>query len=91
MGWGNGVATDGKKIGYNVLAKCEHPGCEKDIDRGLAFACGDNHEGGEDYCDGYFCYEHLLMTLAGQRCPECARLVPEDEEDDGKPQRRPHP
>lgn len=49
----------GKRFGgYGVPAICEHPDCEKEIDRGMAHACG-----GEPFseigCDRYFCSEHL--------------------------------
>lgn len=59
MSWAFGQNSQGKTIGYSVRAVCEHPGCEKQIDRGLSFACGGEHE--DDYfcCDGYFCGEHL--------------------------------
>ena len=78
MGWGNGISMSGRDIGYNIKAKCEEFGCAKDIDRGLAYACGDNHEAGEDYCEGYFCYDHLMITPKGQRCPTCAIKIDEE-------------
>ena len=78
MGWSYGKSMSGREIGYAVRAECEHEGCHAKIDRGLAFACGDNHEAGEDYCEGYFCYEHLMMTTKGQRCPDCAKLVSDE-------------
>ena len=43
MGWSYGENMDGKEIGYSVEASCEHPGCDKKIDRGLAYACGGDH------------------------------------------------
>lgn len=61
MGWAYGELPSGKKVGYSVLAKCEHPGCEKEIDRGLSYACGDMHGMDEISCDGYFCETHLFM------------------------------
>ena len=27
---------DGMERGYGVVAKCDHPGCDAEIDRGLA-------------------------------------------------------
>jgi hypothetical protein len=36
MGWSHGI-VEGKHVGYAVRAKCEHPGCKKRIDRGLAY------------------------------------------------------
>lgn len=59
MGWGYGVLPVGKEIGYSVAATCEHPGCTAKIDRGLSYACGDDHGENEISCDGYFCPEHL--------------------------------
>ena len=47
--------------GYGVPAYCEHPDCNKEIDRGVSYACG-----GEPYsehgCDRYFCESHLYYT-----------------------------
>ena len=31
---------NGRDQGYGVPAKCDHPGCDADIDRGIAYACG---------------------------------------------------
>jgi hypothetical protein len=73
MGWANcGEDSAGRPIGYAFAATCDHPGCDKEIDRGLAYACGGMHGegclGGEDdidweasypSCEKYFCYEHL--------------------------------
>jgi len=47
--------------GYGVPSYCEHPDCNEEIDRGMAYACG-----GEPYsevgCDMYFCHKHLQYT-----------------------------
>lgn len=72
MGWEVGVNAEGREIGYAVGALCDLPECEKRIDRGLAFVCGGEHDGGEHGCGGYFCYEHLYMTKYGQLCKNCA-------------------
>lgn len=72
----------GKRFGgYGVPAICEHPGCNKEIDRGMAYACG-----GEPFselgCDRYFCGKHLeyheFNTGYGSReglsvCKRCAQ------------------
>lgn len=61
MGWGNcGTDSKGRPIGYNFPAVCDEPGCEVEIDRGLAFACGGMHgeDGSVGYCEGYFCEAH---------------------------------
>src|SRR5690349_20997545 len=71
MGWGNcGTDSRGRPIGYCHAARCDHPGCSKRIDRGLAYACGGMHgttpvggddslDGFDECCEGYFCSEHL--------------------------------
>lgn len=78
MGWSYGKNMDGKEVGYSVQAVCEQPDCDAKIDRGLAYACGDDHGGGDGFCDGYFCYRHLSLTSAGQRCPRCESLLLEE-------------
>ena len=90
MGWANcGIDSQGRPIGYAFEATCDDEGCTTEIDRGLAYACGAMH--GEDVwsCDGYFCYEHLLITELpdgsyAQLCPLCSDHVNQswpDEED----------
>jgi hypothetical protein len=72
----------GKRFGgYGVPAYCEHPGCNKEIDRGMSYACG-----GEPFsdlgCDRYFCEDHKhyheFNTGNGYRegaevCEQCAK------------------
>ena len=64
---------DGMERGYGVVAKCDHPGCDAEIDRGLAYLCYS--------CTGYFCEEHRTYgdtefeCFAGdsrQACKQCA-------------------
>lgn len=43
--------------GYGVPAVCEHPDCNKEIDRGISFACG-GEPFSEHGCDRYFCEKH---------------------------------
>jgi hypothetical protein len=44
MGWGNcGFDKQGRPIGYVHEAYCDHPGCNKKIDRGLSYVCGTMH------------------------------------------------
>ena len=75
MGWADcGVDSKGRPIGYAFQATCDHEGCEEKIDRGLAYACGDNHLGGDGYCEGYFCYRHLLAGEFVFVCHECYEL-----------------
>ena len=69
MGYGYYVIGD-KECGYMVDAVCEEPGCDTQINRGLAYACG-GEPGEVDWsCDGYFCYEHLIFPDIPY-CGEC--------------------
>ena len=43
--------------GYGVPSLCEHPECNKEIDRGISFACG-GEPFSEHGCDRYFCENH---------------------------------
>lgn len=96
MGWGNcGTDSKGRSIGYCHEAVCDHPGCDKEIDRGLAYACGSMHGteilGGEytgSSCEKYFCYAHLEMywdesedIYLGTFCEECGPVIVEDYKD----------
>ncbi|MFH8751100.1 hypothetical protein ACH4GK_31835 [Streptomyces rimosus] len=69
------IYRDGEKIqaGYSVEAVCEEPGCEEQIDRGLAYLCGETPGGDEGGCGGYFCGEHLYMAHEGQHGERCIR------------------
>lgn len=76
MGWavGHDSRWGGRDIGYGVVAFCDHPGCGKEIDRGLGHVCGEQPYGGERGCGLYFCGEHLNMTAidgANQLCSRC--------------------
>ena len=60
MGWSIGYdMTWHRDIGYGVPATCDHPGCGKEIDRGLAYLC----EG----CGLFFCEPHG----GGSECERC--------------------
>lgn len=66
MGWSIGYDTNWKRdIGYGVPAKCDHPGCDADIDRGLAYVCGGEAYGGDLGCGLYFCEKHRHYGPAG--------------------------
>lgn len=94
MGWGScGKDSRGRNIGYMHAARCDHPGCNKKIDRGLAYACGGMHgDCGGSACEGYFCADHLYFaeTLPGssaesdlrqsQVCAECLGFLRENGE-----------
>lgn len=65
MSWAYcGTDSSGREIGYSIEAVCDEPGCEKEIDRGLAFACGGEHGEDEYSCERYFCEKHR-----GYPCP----------------------
>lgn len=69
MGWSLGYDEKWKRwIGYGVPAYCDHPDCNKEIDRGLAFVCGGEPYGGENGCGLFFCSEHLSVNSLCQRC-----------------------
>lgn len=60
MGWAVGYDSQwNRDIGYGVPSVCDHPGCNRDIDRGLGYVCGGEPYGGEKGCGLYFCGEHL--------------------------------
>lgn len=77
MGWAHcGEDSEGREIGYSVEAVCDHPECEKIIDRGMAYACGSQHGGGDGtpdyvYCEKYFCGDHLYLGHEHQQCMAC--------------------
>lgn len=75
MGWSIGYDRKWRRdIGYGVPALCDHPGCGKDIDRGLAYVCGGEPYGGDHGCGLYFCSAHLWLTpRRPQRCARCVR------------------
>lgn len=87
MGWAYGANVDGREIGYGVEATCDKQGCEEEIDRGLAYACGGTHDADEVSCGRYFCSSHLMYVtgppfvgallgplVSPQLCEECAEV-----------------
>ncbi len=59
MSWA--IGHDGnwnRDVGYGVPSICDHPGCNKEIDRGLAYVCGDAPYGGDVGCGLFFCEDH---------------------------------
>lgn len=78
MGWSNcGNDSQGRPIGYAALATCDHPGCQAQIDRGLAYVCGGMHGESEVSCEKYFCEEHrqdFVESVEGTTrvCSSCA-------------------
>jgi hypothetical protein len=78
MGWSVGYDENWKRdIGYGVPSICDHPDCNKEIDRGLSYVCGGQPYGGEKGCGLYFCNEHLSYGLKAdgggwfQGCDRC--------------------
>jgi hypothetical protein len=86
MGWMNcGSDSQGRPIGYGFEATCDHPGCKKEIHRGLSYACGGMHGEDEISCEKYFCEEHSQNWVEHcgqyhQVCDECAKELLETEE-----------
>lgn len=76
MGWSLGFDPNWNRfIGYGVPAFCDHPGCDAEIDRGLAYVCcGQEPYGGERGCGLFFCPKHQHGPEG--RCIRCLRLQP---------------
>ncbi|MFG3488539.1 hypothetical protein [Streptomyces sp. NPDC047972] len=76
MGYGSyTIQRNGETIdaGYGIDTTCEEPGCDADIDRGLAHLCG-KHPGGDEHgCGGYYCAKHLYMGPSGETGDLCRR------------------
>ena len=69
MGWEVGYNCKwDRDIGYGVPAHCDHPGCDKMIDRGMAYMCGAAQHAGKHGCGLYFCGDHLSMNCRCERC-----------------------
>lgn len=76
MGWSIGFDSNwNRDIGYGVPAICDYPGCNKKINRGLAYVCGSEPYGGSRGCGLYFCEEHRTHhhRLGVQLCFRCER------------------
>ena len=73
MGWSYGYDENWQRdIGYGVPAYCDHPECNKEIDRGLSHVCGGEPYGGDKGCGLFFCGEHLcLHAKLPQLCERC--------------------
>jgi hypothetical protein len=73
MGWSIGYDSNWKRdIGYGVPATCDHPKCDKRIDRGLSYVCGNEPYGGEHGCGLYFCAHHMRYhNRRGTVCIRC--------------------
>lgn len=62
-------------VGYGVIAHCDHPGCKRVIDRGLAYVCGQNLYGGDEGCGLHFCEKHLYKGRENNNfiCERCIK------------------
>lgn len=64
MSWAVGYDERWQRwIGYGVPAYCDQPGCGAEIDRGLAYVCGNDPYGGEQGCGLFFCGKHLWCKI----------------------------
>ncbi len=71
MGWAIGFDTHwDRDVGYGVPATCDHPDCNKEIDRGLSYVCGGEPYGGGKGCGLFFCSEHR-SEFEDNRCERC--------------------
>ncbi|MFI5938059.1 hypothetical protein [Actinoplanes sp. NPDC051494] len=83
MGYAFYTLADGREAGYGVTAVCDEKDCTVEIDRGLAYLCGETPGGDEWGCGDYFCGQHLTLLLdvpdAPHTCNRCAdRILGED-------------
>lgn len=63
MGYAFYELADGREAGYGVEAQCDADGCEKEINRGMGYLCGEqpkvtSKDNGEWGCGDYHCSEH---------------------------------
>jgi len=67
MGWSIGFDSRwNRDIGYGVPAYCDHPKCNEEIDRGLAYVCcGEQPYGGEHGCFVTPKYGPVLLLAIG--------------------------
>ena len=74
MGWSVGFDSNWNRwIGYGIPAYCDHPDCNKTIDRGLAYVCCHQEPYGGDGCGLYFCAEHSDYDGKCERCQKRKR------------------
>ena len=75
MGWSVGFDPNWRRdIGYGVPSICDHPGCGKEIHRGMAYVCGGEPWGGDDGCGLFFCPDHPGPNRDARQpvCERCA-------------------
>ncbi|TXS22408.1 hypothetical protein EAO70_05985 [Streptomyces sp. adm13(2018)] len=81
------IQRNGETIeaGYGIDATCEEPGCDADIDRGLAHLCGQTPGGDEHGCGGYYCGSHLCIGPSdetGDLCGRCTAALARTQRED---------
>jgi hypothetical protein len=78
MGWGLGWDDNwSRDVGYLVPAYCDHPGCNAEIDRGLAYVCAEQEIYGGKGCGLHFCEHHRHSTRRRYGfCSRCANSRP---------------
>lgn len=81
MGYGC-YELNGRDQGYGVPCKCDHPDCDEEIHRGMAFACGGDPM---ENCGLFFCNKHLAnwQDDDGNGC--CERCAADQPAFDPKP------
>ncbi len=74
IGWNSNLQRD---VGYGVPAWCDHPGCNVEINRGLAYVCGSDAFGGDYGCGMHFCSIHRQHAGKARNhaelCQQCYR------------------
>jgi len=76
MGWDVGWDENLKRdIGYGIPATCDHPGCGRPIDRGMAYVCGSDIYGGTWGCGLHFCDAHRQYASDRRPVMLCARCL----------------
>lgn len=68
-----GVNDYGQKMGCDVKATCDEPGCNAEIRRDLTHVCGRMHAD-SDTCHKYYCPKHLFVadvSPGGGLCNRC--------------------
>lgn len=68
---------EGRWAGYGVPGICDQPECGKDIDRGMAYCCGEE-PGAEKGCGLYFCGDHLGLGPDDDDPMLCARCAADE-------------
>ena len=73
MSWAVGYDDNwARDIGYGVPAYCDHPGCDAEIDRGLAYVCClQEPYGGDIGCGRYYCPKHEAVDWDDDDQPRC--------------------